>query len=138
MRAGRNAILALAFSALVSCTSRQGLFSTAVDASEAMAEHRAAWERRHLPRQISRLQLLPLVREYDGRCITGEVNWEAVALDRRLDDFLAPARPIECIFVSRAWSPLSLPRAYFWTIALTPVSSDMMDVVDFRRQRETL
>lgn len=69
---------------------RSGLFNTRTDQREALAEQQAAWDQRRLPRRISRHQMLMLMREFDGRCITGEADWETVPLDRRLDDFFLP------------------------------------------------
>ena len=76
-----------------------------------------------------------LTRVYDGDCITREAQWERVAMDRRLDDFLRPNRIVNCYFDVRRNLP---PASYRWEIRIQPISPDQVRVIGTFRHREMI
>jgi hypothetical protein len=126
-------ILAVGFCASMQ---RSGLFNNRLDTDAAIAEHEAAWRQRFRGGPVDRLAMLMLMRQYEGRCITEEAQWESVPMDQRLDRHIGPGRrPIGCTIVTRG---PTLLHAFFWTIVFEPTSPDTLRVIEVRRQQETL
>jgi len=135
----RRAVTALfvAVALVGSCglaTRRSGLFNNVADEARARADHQAAWQEMGRGGEISRHDMLMLVRDGEGACLTGEANWVTVDMGQRLDVGLRDrGTPIECRFRVRARGVDGLFRVHVWTILLTPMSEERLEVVGLRR-----
>ena len=130
-------IVLVAFAGLAAwglATERSGLFNNRGDEASAIREHELAWRRMGRGQEIPRLDMLMLIRDRDGECLTGEPNWVTVELGQRLDMRLRDRRtPIECRFRVRARWFDGLFGVHVWTVVLTPVSEERLRIVETRR-----
>ena len=130
------ALAILAF--LYLATARNGLYNNGRSAASALDDHDAAWRQMNWGREFSRLSMQAVIRRFDGRCITGEAEWEAVPLDQRLDSFLGrPGLLIECHVTTRGAWPHDVLNLYRWTTVLEPIGPDRLRLRETRRQNGT-
>jgi hypothetical protein len=109
--------------------SRDGLYNNHEDPQRAMREHEAAWRQLKIGNEISRLQMLALLRRFDGKCRTQEINWVTVQLDQRLDPSLQDADTvIECFFRIRSRGPGYFIGYHSWTTELVALSGERLRV----------
>ena len=114
---------------------RDGLFNNVPDRGLALAAHQRAWLAQGRGNDIGRLDLLMMTRSHDGECLTSEANWEAVALDRRLDPALFDGTPlIECRFKVRGRISEGLFPYQVWTLFLRAAGPGRLHLVEPRRQ----
>ena len=113
-----------------------GLFNNRRDTRAALAEHHAKWDQHGYGNPVSRMTMEMIVRTYGGDCITDEIEWERVQMDRRLDDFLTPPRTIACYFDVGQFPPL--PPGYRWAIRLVPISRDRLRIIEVSRQSNSI
>jgi len=127
-------LILLTFSYCSLSVNRSGLFNNRHDLVTSLQEHNTAWQERTRGSLINRLDLLIIIRKYEGTCLTSEVNWVAVNLDQRLD--MSPrgrSTPIECrVQVPARW-PMSLFKAFVWTLVFNIQSEDVLKLIEVRR-----
>ena len=112
----------------------RGLFNNLSDQEAALSEHNQAWRQMGRGGAISRLDLLMMMRRFDGECITSEANWIAVPLDQRLDVGLGTrGTPIECRVKVRARWPKGLAFVFVWRLTFTVTSEEQLRIVKTER-----
>lgn len=116
-------------------TSRDGLYNNISDPDRAMAVHNEAWLKTGWGQEFSRLDMAMYVRGFEGNCITNEVEWETVPMDRRIDERLIRNRiPIACYFSISGRRPFDFPENHRWTTVLIAKSENELRLVGHSRR----